>query len=230
MGFIFLFDPLYLVFMGAGLLISLGASALVKWAYAKYSKIGSFNGYSGAETARAILARNEIHDVTVEPVEGFLSDHYDPTRRVLRLSKRNFNGNSLAAVGVAAHEAGHALQHARGYAPMGLRHLLVPVANIGSQLGVIMIIIGVIIGALGIAKIGIVLFASVLLFQLVTLPVEFNASGRALRALRETGILSEGELSGAAWVLRAAALTYVAGAVTTLLMLLYYVLLVSGRD
>jgi len=240
MPYFFLYmDPLYWIVIGAGMILSLGASALMKGAYAKYSRIRSSRGYTGAEAARAIMALNGIHDVSIEPVEGTLSDHYDPSRTTLRLPHKNYYEESLASVGIAAHEAGHALQHARSYAPMALRHGLVPVANLGSKLGMIMIFIGMFIGmfigpfGLMIMKIGIVLFASVLLFQIVTLPVEFNASSRAKRALAETGILDEAELRGASSVLNAAALTYVAAAVSTLLLLLYFMLragLLGGRN
>jgi Zn-dependent membrane protease YugP len=233
-------DPLYWVVIGTGIVISLLAQGLVRGAYAKYARIRTSRGYTGAEAARAILGREGIHDVHIEPVEGYLSDHYDPTRKILRLSPKNYHEDSIAAVGIAAHEAGHAVQHARRYAPMALRHTLVPVASIGSNFGMIMIVIGAMMGyggsALGlwVMKIGIGLFACVLLFQIVTLPVEFNASSRAKRALADSGIVSDDrEASGVASVLNAAALTYVAAAVATLLWLLYFMLragMLGGRD
>ncbi|MHC5040096.1 MAG: zinc metallopeptidase [Planctomycetota bacterium] len=232
--FFTMLDPLYWVFFGAGLLISLGASALVKSAYAKYAGIPSTRGYTGAEAARTILAGNDIHDVHIEPVEGYLSDHYDPSRKVLRLSPKNFYGDSIAAIGIAAHEAGHAVQHARSYAPMALRSALVPLANLGSQLGIIILMIGFFMSALGLIKIGILLYSGLLLFQVVTLPVELNASSRAKRALADSGITADAsELRGVSSVLNAAAFTYVAAAVTTLLTLLYFMLrsgMLGGRD
>ena len=164
--FLLSLDPLYWLVFGVGLVISLGAGALVKLAYARYSRIPTSRGYSGAEAARAIMAMNDIHDVSIEPVQGTLSDHYDPTRKALRLSERNYYENSIASVGIAAHEAGHAVQHARFYAPMAIRHGLVPVANLGSKVGIIMIIIGMFIGAgigMWMMKIGIDIFAGVLL-------------------------------------------------------------------
>jgi Zn-dependent membrane protease YugP len=227
-------DPLYWLVAGVAILVSLGASAAVKGAYARYSQVPSVRGYTGAEVARTILARNNIHDVHIEPVQGTLSDHYDPSRKVLRLSPRNYYEDSVASIGIAAHEAGHAVQHARAYAPMALRHTLVPLASLGSNFGFIMIFIGMFAGWLGLMKIGIFLFAGVFLFQVVTLPVEFNASSRAKRALAETGIVTDPrEMSGVSAVLNAAALTYVAAAVSTLLYLLYFLLragMLGGRD
>lgn len=223
MAYIFFFDAGYMLVALIGVGISLLATGLVKASYAKYSRIGTVRGYSGAETARAILAQNDIHDVRVEQVGGFLSDHYDPTKKVLRLSPDNFHGSSIAAVGVAAHEAGHAIQHARSFAPMAIRSLLVPVANIGSQFGLYAAIFGLYMNWLGLVKIGIVLFSGLLLFQMVTLPVELDASRRAKKALAESGITADSrELSGVASVLRAAALTYVASVAATALTLLYF--------
>ncbi len=236
-GLFFLLDPLYLVVMGAGIVLSLAANGLVKGAYAKYARVGNARGYTGAEAARVILAGHGIHDVHIEPVEGMLSDHYDPRKKVLRLSKNNYHGNSLSAVGIAAHEAGHAVQHARAYLPMGIRSALVPVANFGAGIGPIVVIAGLFIGSaigLFIMKLGILFFAGFLAFQLVTLPVEFNASSRGKRALMESGILADKqELRGVSSVLNAAALTYVAAALGTLLMLLYFLLragILGGDD
>lgn len=220
-----LYDPLYLLVALAGLVISLGASALVKSAYGKYSRIPTIRGYTGAEAARAILADSEIHDVTIEPVQGFLTDHYDPSGRVLRLSPKNYHGRSIAAVGIAAHEAGHAVQHARSYGPMALRHLLVPVANIGANVGLYIAMGGIFVDLLGLAKVGVILFGCFLLFQVVTLPVEFNASSRAKAALARSGIIAdEREMAGVSSVLTAAGLTYVAAVVSTLFTLLYLML------
>jgi hypothetical protein len=185
--------------------LSLGAAGYVKLAYAAQSRVRGARGYTGSEAARAILAANGLHEVSVEPVDGFLTDHYDPSAKVLRLSSANFHGQSLAAIGVAAHEAGHAIQHASSYAPMAIRSGLVPIANIGSQLGFLVIFLGFGMNALGLVKIGILLYACLLLFQLVTLPVEFNASSRAKRALAETGIVEDrSELAGVSSVLTAA--------------------------
>lgn len=227
------FDPLYLIMILPAFLLSLYATISVKSAYAKYSKIPTMRGITGAQAAKSILNSAGIHDVGVEISRGFLSDHYDPTKKMLRLSEGVYSGDSLASVGVAAHEAGHAIQHAEGYAPMKLRSAIVPMASIGSNLSWFLILFGFLFHAKGLLLAGIVFFSAVVLFQVVTLPVEFNASSRALKVLPATGILSEQEVKGARKVLSAAAMTYVAAAITAVLQLLYFLIragLIGGRD
>ena len=229
----FFFDPQYLLYvMLPGLLISGFASFMVKRAFNKYSQVGSIRGYSGAEAAQRLLDGAGIHDVRVVPTRGFLSDHYNPTSKELALSEQVYASRSIAAIGVATHEAGHAIQHANGYVPLWLRSALVPVAGIGSNFGLMMMAIGLFVHQY-IVLAGAVLFGGVLLFQLVTLPVEFDASARAKRLVVESGIVYPEERVGIDAVLNAAAMTYVASAVTTLLTLLYYLMrsgLLGGRD
>ncbi len=229
----FYFDPLYFLMIAPAMILSFAAQMWVQSAFARYSKVMSRRALTGAEAARAILDAAGLHSVRIETAQGFLSDHYDPRTRVLRLSPDVYGRPTLAAVGVAAHEAGHALQHAQGYAPMHLRTALVPVAQIGSQLAWPLLLFGFLLQALALVKLGVILFAGAVAFQLVTLPVEFNASRRALAALRATGILAPDELSGARHVLSAAALTYVAAAVAAVMQLLYFLLrsgLLGGSD
>jgi len=222
------FDPLYFIFVGPALLISIYASIKVKSTFNKYSKIGTSSGFTGAQAAQRILAASGIRDVQIEPARGFLSDHYDPSKKVLRLSPEVYGGKSVASMGVAAHEAGHAMQDAKGYAPMKLRSLVVPMASIGSYLAFPLIFIGLIMNVLGLVKLGIIFFAGIVIFQIITLPVEFNASRRALAALSSSGVLMTEEVSGARKVLSAAAMTYVAAALTAILQLLYFIII--SRD
>ncbi len=213
--------------------LSLFVQLYLKSTYARYTRVGNRRGVTGAEAARQILDRSGIHDVRVEEVSGFLSDHYDPTHKVLRLSPENYRGASLAAVGVAAHEAGHAVQHARRYAPLALRNAAVPAASIGSSFGYIVCIIGLMVGSLSIGWAGVLLLGAVALFQIINLPVEFDASRRALQLLPETGILSREEVGGARKVLVAAALTYVAATIAAVWTMLYFAMrlgLLGGRD
>lgn len=223
------FDSTYiLVFIGV--VISLAASAKVKTTFNKYSQVRSMSGMTGAEAAQRLLQTSGIYDVRIEQVSGNLSDHYDPRSKVLRLSDSVYGSNSLAAIGVAAHECGHAIQHQKGYAPLKLRGALVPVANIGSTLAWPMILIGLLItGSQSLINLGIILFSIAVLFQLITLPVEFNASRRAIARLGETGILYGDELGQSKKVLDAAALTYVAAAAASILQLLRLFLLFGGR-
>jgi hypothetical protein len=222
------FDPLYWIIIGAGLLLSLWASAKVKGTFAHYSRFMTRSGLTGAEVARRILADHNIHEVRVEPVRGALSDHYDPRRRVLRLSEPVFHGRSMAAFGVAAHEVGHAIQHAHAYAPLKIRSLWVPVANLGGGLSMVVLVIAAIMGGtatvLGgkLALLGVIMFGATTFFTLITLPVEFDASRRALVALRQGGYATDEEVAGARKVLNAAALTYVAAFITSVLTLLYW--------
>lgn len=217
-----------LVLIGA--VLCMIASARVNSTYSKYSKVRSMSGITGAEAARRILNYNGIFDVQVEHVKGNLTDHYDPSAKVLRLSDAVYGSSSVAAIGVAAHECGHAVQHQQGYAPLQIRSTLVPVANIGSRLGLPIVILGVIFGGAGsmLAQIGIWVFSAAVLFQIVTLPVEFNASNRAMKMLGQYGILGEQEVGSVRKVLSAAALTYVAAAASSILQLLRLVILFGG--
>lgn len=222
------FDPVYWLVIGVGMALSLWAQARVKGTFAKYSRIGTRSRMSGAEVARQILEQNSIRGVRVEPVRGSMTDHYDPRTRTLRLSEPVFGGNSMAAFGVAAHEVGHAIQHASGYAPLGFRSAWVPVANLGGGVSMVVLILAAFLGgaatALGqtASLVGVLLFATTTVFTLVTLPVEFDASRRALAALESGGFVNDAELAGARKVLNAAAMTYVAAFVTSLLTLLYW--------
>lgn len=225
-------DPTYfLVLIGA--VICMIASAKVKTTYNKYSQYRSASGMTGAEAAQRILNSAGIYDVTVQHISGNLTDHYNPATKTLNLSDSVYSSTSVAAVGVAAHECGHAIQHQHSYFPLTLRTAIVPVANIGASIAWPLIVFGLLFsrnsGAMFI-NLGILCFSFAVLFQLVTLPVEFNASSRALRILGEQGILSESELPYTRKVLKAAALTYVASAAAAILQLLRLVLLFGGRD
>lgn len=218
-----IFDPLYLIMIAPVLLFSFWASYKVKSSFKKYSQYASRRGLTGAETARRILDANGI-SIPVERSEGWLSDHYSPREKVLRLSPDVYNSSSIAAIGVAAHEAGHAIQHAKGYAVMGLWQMLAKPAGWGSNLSYILILIGFLLSSFNLVIVGVVLFGLVVLFQFVTLPLEFNASSRAKRLIVEYGILDRQEAAGVAKVLNAAALTYVAAAASALVTLLYWLL------
>jgi hypothetical protein len=218
-------DPMYLyLFMGPALLLAGGTALLVKLRFSKYEKVPLRSGMSGAEVAYEILRRQGISGVRIEPHEGFLSDHYDPTERVVRLSPKVYHGRSIAAAAVAAHEVGHAVQHAKAYGPMKLRHASVPAANWGSNLSYILIIGGTILQMLNLALVGVALFGLIILFQLVTLPVEFNASARAKSLVLEYGLVTVPEERDISKVLSAAALTYVAALVVSLLYLIYWLI------
>ena len=222
-------DPTYILVI-IGVVLCLLASAKVQSTFSRYSKVRAISGMTGAEAAERILRINGIMDVQIERVAGNLSDHYDPRRKVLRLSDNVYGSNSIAAIGVAAHECGHALQHHYGYAPLSLRTILVPVTNIGSRLAFPVIILGIILSSFEVlVPIGIALFGLTVVFSLVTLPVEFNASHRAIAVLGQQGILYDEELSGAKKVLSAAAMTYVASAISAILQLLRLWLLYGGR-
>lgn len=216
------FDPLYFLFLSPALLLMLWAQIRVKSSFSKYSQVGTASGFSGAETAREILRHNGITDVRVEEAQGFLSDHYDPSQKVLRLSPDVYEGRSQASVGVAAHEVGHAIQHAQGYGPLAIRSALVPAVQIGSYIWMPLLFIGMAMQMTGLALIGLIAFAGMTAFQLITLPVEFDASKRALQEVQTMGIVRGEELAGAKRVLDAAALTYVAAAVQSILTLLYF--------
>ncbi|NLL72213.1 MAG: zinc metallopeptidase [Clostridiales bacterium] len=223
------FDPTYiLVFIGV--ILSLAASARVKSTFGKYSRVRSASGLSGAEAAERILHRNGIFDVKIEHVQGQLTDHYDPRKKVLRLSDSVYGSNSIAAIGVAAHECGHAIQDQRSYTPLKIRSALVPVVNFGSTISWPLILIGLLLtGSQTLIDIGIILFSTAVVFQLVTLPVEFNASRRAIENLGGAGILYGDEINHSKKVLTAAALTYVAAAAATILQLLRLIILFGGR-
>lgn len=221
------FDPTYvLVLIGA--LISMVASINVNSTYRRFSTVMSMRGVRAEEAAQRILHDAGIYDVRIERICGELTDHYSPSEKVLRLSDAVYGSTSVAAIGVTAHECGHAIQHKVGYVPLSLRSLSVPVANIGSKLSWPLILIGLLIGYTPLAQIGVILFLAVVLFQLITLPVEFNASHRALQVLKQDSMLSMDELSGARKVLTAAALTYVAALFSTILQLLRLVMIVNG--
>lgn len=223
------FDPTYILLIIAAI-ISLIAQWRVNSAFSKYSRVASMSGMTGAQAARMILQSNGINDVSVQRISGKLTDHYNPSTKVLNLSESVYGSTSVAAIGVAAHECGHAIQHARGYFPLSLRTALVPVANIGSQLSWVFIIVGAILSFnQTLITIGIIMFSAAVLFQLVTLPVEFNASARALEQLESNGILYRDEVSQTRKVLSAAALTYVAAAATAILQLLRLIILFGGR-
>ena len=223
------FDPTYILIIIAAI-ISLIAQWRVNSAFSKYSRVASMSGMTGAQAARMILQSNGINDVSVQRISGKLTDHYNPSTKVLNLSESVYGSTSVAAIGVAAHECGHAIQHARGYFPLSLRTALVPVANIGSQLSWVFIIVGAILSFnQTLITIGIIMFSAAVLFQLVTLPVEFNASARALEQLESNGILYRDEVSQTRKVLSAAALTYVAAAATAISQLLRLIILFGGR-
>lgn len=222
------FDPTYFLLI-IGMLISLAASAKLKNTFSVYKKVRSASGYTGAEAAQRILRAAGITDVEIVPISGSLTDHYDPRTKRVCLSEDSYNKTSLAAVGVAAHECGHAIQHAINYAPLSLRTAIVPLANIGSALSWPLFLAGLIFSIRPLLTVGIVLFSLAVLFQLVTLPVEFNASSRALRILGTTGILGEGEVSGAKKVLFAAAMTYVAALASSILQLVRLIILAGGK-
>jgi uncharacterized protein len=227
-----IFDPQYLLFVLPGLALSLWASFRVKSTFNRYSKVRSRSGYTGAQAAQALLQGAGITDVRIVRSRGMLSDHYNPLNKTLALSEPVHDSDSVAAIGVATHEAGHAIQHARHYPPLWVRSALVPTANIGSSLGYFVMLIGLFLASTNMVLVGAILFSAVLLFQIVTLPVEFNASSRAKALVVQYGIVTSQEQQGVAKVLNAAALTYVAAAITSLLTLLYFLVrsgLIGGR-
>lgn len=222
-------DPTYLLVI-IGMLICLGASAMVNSAMSKYSKVRNARGMTGAEAARQILNNEGLYNVQIECLPSDSGDHYDPRTNTVRLGAGNYNGASVTAVGVAAHECGHAIQHAKGYAPLNIRSALVPVVNIGSRLGMPLIILGVILSWNQVLiQIGIWAFALAVLFQVVTLPVEFNASARAVSKVEQYGLLTGEETRGCRKVLTAAAMTYVAATASAALQLLRLVLLFGNN-
>lgn len=224
----FFYDPTWWLII-VGMLLCLAASGNVSATYRKYSKIENARGMTASEVAERILKGAGISDVRIERIEGELTDHYDPKNKVVRLSEGVYYSTSVAAIGVAAHECGHVLQHYNGYLPIRVRNAIVPVVNFGSNLSWPLILLGVLFGLTRLVDVGIILFTLVLLFQIVTLPVEFNASKRAISVIRDTGILYGDEITGAKKVLNAAALTYVAGVIATALQVLRLFLLFGRR-
>lgn len=221
------YDPLYILIL-VGVAVCMIASARVNATYRKYDKVRSHTGMTGAEAARRLLQHQGIYGVPVQRVSGSLTDHYDPRKGIVYLSESTFDSASVAAIGVAAHECGHVMQHEENYLPLKLRSALVPVANFGSRFSVILIIAGLFFGHI-LTEIGIILFCAVVLFHLVTLPVEFNASSRALRLLEDDGILMREETGMTRKVLNAAAMTYVANTLLSILQLLRLIMLYGGR-
>ncbi|WP_217585449.1 zinc metallopeptidase [Lentibacillus saliphilus] len=221
---------IYLVYFALLIIIPLWAQGKVKSTYNKYSKIGYSSQMTGAEVARKILNDNGLFDVQIEETRGMLSDHYDPRKKVVRLSSANYHGRSMAAAAIAAHEVGHAIQDAEAYAFLRFRHALVPVANLGSNMSFFLIIGGLLLNLSGLILFGIIFMAAAVLFQFVTLPVEFNASNRAMTQLVSTGVILNNEERSTKKVLNAAALTYVAAAVVALMELLRFVLIFLNND
>lgn len=229
MPFFYYYDPTYILVL-IGAVLSLWASATVKSTYNKYSRVYSYSGLTGAQAAAQILRQAGIYDVRIEHVSGNLTDHYDPKARVLRLSDSVYESNSVAAIGVAAHECGHAIQDQEDYVPLRFRSAFVPVANLGTQVAFPILLLGVFLGSSHfLIQVGLLCFFFGVLFQLITLPVEFNASGRAVRILRETGMMSDDELSKTKKVLSAAAMTYVAAAAASILSMLRLIILFGGN-
>ncbi|MGE3796376.1 MAG: zinc metallopeptidase [Thermomicrobiales bacterium] len=229
------FDPMFLIFMIPGFILSIWAQSKVKGNFSKYSQVPNSAGLTGEQAARRVLDAAGLLSVPIEQTKGALTDHYDPRKRALFLSEPVYGQRSISAVSVAAHEAGHAIQHANAYAPLKIRTAIVPAVNIGSQLGFLVLIAGVMLGLTGLAWAGVALFSLATVFALVTLPVEFDASRRAKVALVSAGIVDGGvaggaESKGVDKVLDAAAWTYIAGFIASLLSLLYWVSLVSGQS
>ncbi len=221
-------DPLYLYLVFPAIILSLIASMLVKSTFSKYSKVDA--NYSGADAARRVLEANGVTDVRVERVSGHLTDHFDPKANVIRLSDSVYDSFSIASIGVAAHEAGHAVQYANGYTPIKIRNAIYPVCNLGSRLSIPLLLIGLLFNFYFLMDLGIIFFAVALAFQLITLPVEFNASSRALQAVRDYNILiDDTEVRGARKVLTAAAMTYIASFLVSLTQLLRFLIIANRR-
>lgn len=221
---------LYLILVVPAFILSLVAQAKVKSTYSRMAKVRNTSGYTGAQAAAAVLRHYGIMDVRIEETSGKLSDHFDPRSKVIRLSREVYYGNSIASVGIACHEAGHAAQHAQGYVPIKVRNAIIPACNIGSYLGIPLAFAGYFLGFEPLVLVGLGLYSLITIFQLVTLPVEFNASARAVRVIDENGLLrSEEEISGAKKVLSAAAMTYVAALAVSLANLLRFAILFLGR-
>ncbi len=228
-GMYMFWDPTYILIL-IGVVLSMAASAMVRRSFARYSSVRSASGLTGAQVAERILSYAGIRDVTVHHIAGNLTDHYNPKTKEIGLSDTVYGSNSVSAIAVAAHECGHVIQHANSYAPLAIRSALVPVANFGSGVSWFLILAGIFFSIYPLITLGIVFFSAAVLFQIVTLPVEFNASRRALNILQDTGILGPAEGQSAKKVLRAAALTYVAGAAAAILQLLRLIILFGRND
>ena len=225
----FYYDSTMLILIPA-VIISFIAQMLINRTYSKYSKVGTRNGYTGAQIARTMLDEAGLYDISIEIINQQLGDHYSPSERVLRLSPDVYNGSSVSAAGIAAHEVGHAIQHKESYKPIVIRNAIVPVVNIGSSFSWIVFFLGLVLGIPGLTTAGIILFSGVVIFQLITLPVEFNASARALSILKSRNILYEDEASGAKKVLAAAAMTYVAAVLHSISQLIRLLVLSNRND
>ncbi len=229
MPYFFGIDITYIIFIIPALLFGIWAQISVQSAFSKYSRVPSARGYTGAEVAKLLLEQNGIYDVTIRHISGSLTDNFNPREKTLNLSDDVYNSTSVAAIGVAAHETGHAIQHAVGYRPIKWREAIIPVTQLGSWAYFPIILLGIVFSSQTLVNVGILLFATIALFQLVTLPVEFNASNRAIATLENNGILYGNEITGAKAVLRAAALTYVAALVSALAQLLRLLVIFGGR-
>ena len=229
MPYFFGIDITYIIFIIPALLFGIWAQISVQSAFSKYSRVPSARGYTGAEVAKLLLDQNGIYDVTIRHISGSLTDNFNPREKTLNLSDDVYNSTSVAAIGVAAHETGHAIQHAVGYRPIKWREAIIPVTQLGSWAYFPIILLGIVFSSQTLVNVGILLFATIALFQLVTLPVEFNASNRAIATLENNGILYGNEITGAKAVLRAAALTYVAALVSALAQLLRLLVIFGGR-
>ncbi|TZE83412.1 zinc metallopeptidase [Calorimonas adulescens] len=224
-----IFDSTFIILIPA-MILAIYAQGKVQSTFNKYLKYRNAHGYTGADVARRLLDMNGLYDVPIEVIGGTLTDHYDPSTKVMRLSRDVYSGTSVAAIGVAAHETGHAIQHKEGYIPLTVRNLIVPVANFGSNLAWPLFLIGLIMGIPSLLDFGIILFSAVVIFQIITLPVEFNASNRAIRLLSSENILTDAEIKPAREVLNAAALTYLAATLTAILQLIRLIVLREERD
>ena len=224
------FWDISMIILIPGLLLAMYAQAKVSSTYNRYKKVTSHSGYAGAQFARKMLNDNGLYDVTITQISGRMSDHYDPRANQVRLSAEVYNGTSIASLGIAAHEVGHAVQHATNYFPLTVRNLVVPVTNFSSSIYMLFIFIGIIMNSFSMIQFGIMLFAVIVIFQVITLPVEFNASRRAIATLGGDGVLDAEELSGAKRVLGAAAMTYVAAMVTAVLQLLQLLMVFGGHN
>lgn len=224
------FWDISMIILIPGLLLAMYAQAKVSSTYNRYKKVTSHSGYTGAQFARKMLNDNGLYDVTITQISGRMSDHYDPRANQVRLSAEVYNGTSIASLGIAAHEVGHAVQRATNYFPLTVRNLVVPVTNFSSSIYMLFIFIGIIMNSFSMIQFGIMLFAVIVIFQVITLPVEFNASRRAIATLGGDGVLDAEELSGAKRVLGAAAMTYVAAMVTAVLQLLQLLMVFGGHN
>lgn len=228
LGFYY-FDPLYMILIGVSLIIMIAAQIGVKSNFSKYSKINNSKGLTGRAAAELVLKSSGVTGVTIESVKGKLTDHYDPRSNVIRLSESVYGASTIAAVGIAAHEAGHAVQYAENYSPIKIRQAIIPLSSYGPSVGILLLILGAMLNFTGLIWLGIILFSFAFIFQLVTLPVEFNASRRALSAIEHAGLLDSNEQKGAQKVLSAAAMTYVAAMLQSFLTLIYYIIRFTGN-